>query len=59
MYARTKSKEFLEMQSRDKKGMNNPNYGNIKTSSTIAKITKLVYVYNSSDIYFIGNCKMF
>lgn len=54
MYARKKSKAFLEMQSRDKKGMNNPNYGNIKTSSTIAKITKLVYVYNSSDMSFIG-----
>jgi hypothetical protein len=42
------------MQERDKKGINNPNYGNIKTSSTIAKITKLVYVYNSSDMSFIG-----
>jgi hypothetical protein len=42
------------MQSQDKSGINNPNYGNIKTSSTIAKFTKLVYVYNSSDMSFIG-----
>jgi len=54
MYGRIKSKEFMEMQSRDKSGINNPNYGNIKTPFTIAKITKLVYVYNSSDMSFIG-----
>jgi hypothetical protein len=44
----------MEMQFRDKSGINNPKYGNIKTSFTIAKITKLVYVYNSSDMSFIG-----
>lgn len=54
MYSRVKSKEFIEMQNRDKSGRNNPNYGKIKTPSTIAKLTKLVYVYNSSDMTLIG-----
>lgn len=54
MYNRVKSKEFLEMQNRDKSGSNNSFYGRIKTQSTIAKITKLVYVYNSLDMSYIG-----
>jgi len=44
----------MEMQSRDKSGINNPNYGNLKSSATLAKFTKLVYVYNSSDMSLIG-----
>jgi len=54
MYGRVKSKEFIEMQNRDKSGSNNPLYGKIKTPCTIVKITKLVYVYNSSDMSYIG-----
>lgn len=54
MYGRAKSKEFLEMQNRDKSGSNNPLFGKIKSPSTIAKITKLVYIYNSSDMSYIG-----
>jgi len=54
MYGRVKSKEFLEMQNRDKSGNNNPLFGKIKSSSTIAKLTKLVYVYNSLDMSLIG-----
>lgn len=54
MFGRVKSKEFLEMQNRDRSGSNNFAYGKVKTSSTIAKLTKLVYVYNSSDMSFIG-----
>jgi len=54
MYGREKSKEFLLMQTRDKRGSNNPLYGKEKSASTIAKITKLVYVYNNSDFTFIG-----
>ncbi|KXN65645.1 hypothetical protein CONCODRAFT_12689, partial [Conidiobolus coronatus NRRL 28638] len=41
MYGREKSKEFLEMQTKDKRGVNNPLYGKIKSASTIAKLTKL------------------
>jgi hypothetical protein len=57
MYNRVKSKEFfffLQMQNRNKSGSNNPNFGRIKTQSTIVKITKLVYVYNSLDMSYIG-----
>jgi group I intron endonuclease len=54
MFGRVKSKEFLEMQNRNRSGSNNFLYRKIKTSSMIAKITKLVYVYNSSDMCFIG-----
>lgn len=54
MYGREKSKEFIEMQTRDRSGVNNPLYGKIKSASTIAKLTKLVYVYNSEDMSFIG-----
>jgi hypothetical protein len=50
MFGREKSKEFIEMQTRDKSGSNNPLYGKIKSASTIAKLTKLVYVYNSEDM---------
>jgi len=34
--------------------VNNPLYGIKKSPSTLAKITKLVYVYNFSDMSFIG-----
>lgn len=43
------------MQTRDKSGSNNPLYGKIKSTLTIAKLTKLVYVYNGrEDMSFIG-----
>jgi hypothetical protein len=42
------------MQNRDKKGINNPMYGKKKSSITLAKITKLVYVYNAEDLSYIG-----
>ena len=42
------------MQHRDKKGVNNPYFGKIKSLETIAKLTKLVYVYNSLDLSYIG-----
>jgi hypothetical protein len=54
MYGHAKSKEFLEMQTRNKKGINNPLFGKTKSQETIAKLTKLVYVYNSFDRSFIG-----
>ena len=54
MYGRKKSKEFLKMQNRDKSGINNPLYGKVKSILTISKITKLVYVYNSQNMSFIG-----
>jgi hypothetical protein len=54
MYGRIKSKEFIHMQYRNKNGINNPYYGKTKSSETISKITKLVYVYNSLDMSYIG-----
>jgi group I intron endonuclease len=46
--------EFIYMQKRDKKGNNNPMFGTKKSEITIAKIIKLVYVYNAENIDFIG-----
>lgn len=46
--------EFLFMQKRDKKGINNPLYGTKKSAVTLAKLTKLVFVYNSNDLSYIG-----
>lgn len=54
MYGRVKSKEFIDMQTRDKSGSNNPAYGKPKSASTLAKLTKLVYVYNQTDMSYIG-----
>jgi hypothetical protein len=42
------------MQNLDKKGINNPMYGKQKSTTTIAKLAKLIYVYKSSDFSFIG-----
>jgi hypothetical protein len=54
MFRQIKSKEFIEMQNKDKSGINNPMFGKLKSSSTLIKITKLVYVYNCSDMSLIG-----
>ena len=54
MYSLKKSEEFIDMQLRDKKGSNNPLFGRIKSPSTLAKITKIVYVYNCLDMSLIG-----
>jgi hypothetical protein len=54
MYGRIKSKEFIEMQNKDRSGSKNPLFRKKKSSSTIAKLIKLVYVYNSLDMSFIG-----
>jgi len=55
MTARKFSPEFIEMQKRNKIGVNNPQFGVIKSSDTIEKWTKLVYVYNSVDMSYIGS----
>lgn len=54
MFGLEKSKEFKEMQFKDKNGPKNPFFGKIKSSSTLAKITKIVYVYNCLDMSLIG-----
>jgi len=55
MTGKTFSSAFINMQSRDKTGKNNPQYGVIKSAATIAKLTKLIYVYNSLDMSYIGS----
>ena len=57
MTVRKFSPEFIEMQKRNKIGVNNPHFGVIKYSDTIAKLTKLVYVYvyNYVDMSYIGS----
>jgi hypothetical protein len=42
------------MQTKDRSESNNPLYGKVKSTLTIAKLTKLVYVYNNKDMSFIG-----
>jgi group I intron endonuclease len=54
MFGLSKSKEYIEMLFKDKKGSNNPLFGKIKSASTIAKITKFVYVYDCLDMSLIG-----
>ncbi len=49
------SPEFLYMQTRNKAGINNPNFGVKNSNATLAKIIKLVYIYNSEDMIYIGS----
>jgi hypothetical protein len=53
MYGKTKSPEFIAMQTRDKSGPNNPLFGIKKSSITRAKLTKNIYVYNYLDLSLI------
>ena len=49
------SPEFVYNQNRDKTGKNNPMFGLKKSSATITKLTKLVYVYTADDMTYIGS----
>jgi hypothetical protein len=57
MYGKTFSAEFKNMQIRNKAGINNPLLclGVKKSAETIAKLTKLVYVYEFKTKNFIGS----
>jgi group I intron endonuclease len=55
MYDRKFSADFIKMQIRNKVGANNPQFGKIKSSETITKLTKLVYVYDFITKNFIGS----
>jgi hypothetical protein len=54
MFGKTFSPELIEMLRRDGKGINNPMFGQIKSPATIAKLQKLVYVYEAETFKFIG-----
>lgn len=56
MYNKAKSKEFIDQQSRDKTGLNNPMFGKTHSPTTLAKLTKLVYVYDiENNNAFLGS----
>ena len=55
MYGKTFSTEFKNMQVRNKAGINNPQFGVKKSAETIAKLTKLVYVYEFKTKNLIGS----
>ena len=54
MHGKIYSPEFVAMHTRDKKGINNPKYGSIKSPCTIANLQKLVYVYEAENRKLIG-----
>lgn len=54
MFGKTYASEFLSMQKRDKKGKNNPMFGIKKSPATIAKLQKLVYVYEADSLKLTG-----
>lgn len=49
MYGKEKSDEFIFHQKKDKFGPNNPQYGVKKSEETLAKLRRLVYVYDLND----------
>lgn len=55
MYGKTFSTELKNMQVRNKAGINNPQFGVKKSAKTIAKLTKLVYVYDFKTKNLIGS----
>ena len=55
MFGKTFSTSFKNMQVRNKAGINNPQFGVKKSDYTIAKLTKLVYVYEFKTKNFIGS----
>ena len=54
MFGKKFSSEFLENQIKDKTGINNSMFGKKKSSETLAKLYKLVYVYEFETKNFIG-----
>lgn len=54
MYNREKSPEFIYIQKRDKTGKNNPQYGKLKSSETLDKLRKYIYVYDEKTSVFLG-----
>ncbi len=54
MFGKPFSTEFIAMQRIDRKGINNPMFGIVKSPATIAKLQKLVYVYNADTLKLIG-----
>lgn len=51
MYNKIKSDAFIAQQSRDKSGENNPMFGKANPEQTLAKLRKMVFVYDVTQDY--------
>ena len=51
MFGKAKSPEFIEHMNKDRSGVNNPMYGKAKSSETLAKLRKMVWVYDVEKNY--------
>lgn len=51
MYNKEKSPEFIGHMTKDRSGVNNPQFGKAKSKETIEKLTKKVYVYDATEDY--------
>lgn len=49
MAGKAKSEAFVAQQTKDKFGPNNPMFGKLKTEETLAKIRKMIFVYDVTD----------
>ena len=51
MYNKPKSEAFIAEQLRDKSGYNNPMFGKPKSDQTLAKLRKMIFVYDVTQDY--------
>jgi uncharacterized protein YjaG (DUF416 family) len=51
MHSKSKSDAFIYQQFRDKSGKNNPMFGKIKFEGTLAKLRKMIFVYDVTQDY--------
>jgi len=51
MFGKAKSEAFILQQTKDKFGPNNPMFGKSKTEETLAKLRKMIFVYDVTDNY--------
>lgn len=51
MFNKIKSEAFIAQQIRDKSGENNPKFGNTKSEQTLAKLRKMIFVYDVTQNY--------
>lgn len=51
MYNKIKSDAFIAQQTRDKSGENNPMFGKTKPEQTLAKLRKMIFVYDVTQDY--------
>lgn len=54
MFGKQMSPQFIAMQKKNKFGVNNPQFGVVKSPATVAKLTKLVYVYDANTKVLLG-----